>query len=110
MRETISPKNELRNPKGSGGFQVGLLKEKPGKNVPTREEIRIDLPIGNLISVENYFADDADWHTVNLVVHAFFSHRLTEFDKTHEEFRALKKSILVKNPLRYMDVEEINWR
>ena len=52
-----------------------------------REELGIDLPIGNLISVENYFADDADWHTVNLVVHAYFSHRIIELDRSHAEYR-----------------------
>ena len=69
-----------------------------------REELGIDLPIGNLISVENYFADDADWHTVNLVVHAYFSHRMIELDDTHEEFRwasHIEKDLheCVKNPL-----------
>ena len=69
-----------------------------------REEMGIDMPIGNLISVENYFADDADWHTVNLVVQAYFSHRLIELDKTHEEFRwvsTIEPDLhrCVKNPL-----------
>ena len=69
-----------------------------------KEELGIDLPIGNLISVENYFADDADWHTVNLVVHAYFSHRLIELDQSHEEFRwvdRIEKDLhkCVKNPL-----------
>jgi colanic acid biosynthesis protein WcaH len=69
-----------------------------------KEELGIDLPIGNIISIENYFADDADWHTVNLVVHAYFSHRLIELDDTHEEFRWVNHieddlHICVKNPL-----------
>ena len=51
-----------------------------------KEELGIDLPLGRLLSVENYFADDADWHTVNLVVHAMYSHYWIELDKTHEEF------------------------
>ena len=70
-----------------------------------REELGIDLPIGNIVSVENYFADDADWHTVNLVVHAYFSHRIIELDKTHAEYRwaSMIESELhecVKNPLK----------
>ena len=82
-RNNTSWQNELRNLlKVLGGFQeVGFVKEKPWQECAKRkgkEELGIDLPIGNLISVENYFADDADWHTVNLVVHAFFSHRLIE--------------------------------
>ena len=56
-----------------------------------KEELGVDLPIGNIISVEDYFASDADWHTVNLVVHAFFSHRLIELDDTHEEFRWVER-------------------
>ena len=69
-----------------------------------KEELGVDMPIGNIISVEDYFASDADWHTVNLVVHAFFSHRLIELDKTHEEFRWVSNiepnlHKCVKNPL-----------
>ena len=69
-----------------------------------KEELGIDMPLGRLISVENYFADDADWHTFNLVVHAMFSHRLIELDKSHEEFRWVNHiepdlHKCVKNPL-----------
>ena len=70
-----------------------------------KEELGIDLPIGNLISVENYFADDADWHTVNLVVHAYFSHRIIELDRSHAEYRwtnHIEEGLhnCVTNPLR----------
>ena len=69
-----------------------------------KEELGIDLPIGNIISVEDYFASDADWHTVNLVVHAYFSHRLIELDKPHAEYRWVSYiepdlHKCVKNPL-----------
>ena len=108
QKEYLLAKRTEKHAQGSWWFPGGRIpKGETWQECARRkgkEELGIDMPIGRLISVENYFADDADWHTVNLVVHAYFSHRLIELDKTHEEFRWVKYiepelHKCVKNPL-----------
>ena len=70
-----------------------------------KEELGVDLTIGRLISVENSFFKEDDYHTVNIVVHAIFSHRLIELDDSHEEVRwsdYIEDELhpALKNPLR----------
>ena len=69
-----------------------------------REELGTELRIGNMISVEDYFADDAPWHTVNIVVHAMYDNDSINLDETHEKYRWASKieddlHDCLKNPL-----------
>ena len=107
--EYLLAKRTEKPAKGSWWFPGGRIRKGETWQACARrnglEELGIDMPLGRLISVENYFADDADWHTVNLVVHAMFSHRLIELDQSHEEFRWVRYieeglHKCVKNPLR----------
>ena len=115
QKEYLLAKRTEKPAKGSWWFPGGRIhKGETWQECARRkgkEELGIDLPIGNIISVENYFADDADWHTVNLVVHAYFSHRLIELDNTHEEFRWVSRieddlHDCVKNPLRIYGINK----
>ena len=66
----------------------------------------VDLDIGDLISVENYFATEEGYHTVNLVAHAKYHGSLDDLqlDKSHAEYKWVNKVSenmhpCVKNPL-----------
>ncbi len=52
-----------------------------------KEELGVDLEIGELISIENYFATEEGYHTVNLVVHAKYTGGLIQLDKSHADYR-----------------------
>ena len=71
-----------------------------------QEELGVDLDIGDLISVENYFATEEGYHTVNLVAHAKYYGSLDDLqlDKSHAEYKWVNKVSenmhpCVKNPL-----------
>ena len=72
-----------------------------------QEELGVDLDIGDLVSVENYFAHDDGYHTVNLVAHATYHGAQfddIQLDKSHTEYKWLKRVSdslhpCVKNPL-----------
>ena len=108
-KEYLLAKRTEKPAQGSWWFPGGRIRKGETWEACARrkgiEELGIDMPIGRLISVENYFADDADWHTVNLVVHAYFSHRIIELDRSHAEYRwtnHIEEGLhnCVKNPLR----------
>ncbi len=69
-----------------------------------REELGVELEIGEIVSIENYFAEEEGYHTVNLVAHAKYSGGSIQLDTSHTEFKWFSEvsedlHSCVRNPL-----------
>ena len=101
-------KRTERPAKGEWWFPGGrILKWEEYRETAIRkaqEELGIDVTLGRTVSIEDYFAEEDGYHTVNIVVHAMCYNDTIKLKNDHSGYEWVEKvseDLLpcIKNPL-----------